>query len=272
MSGLGHFLLAHAQRELLSWQAQLEAASRFGLTLHEVEHAVFAAGLLPARYQRNQKTLSVEQQAVLFNSKVAVIGCGGLGGYVLEELARLGVGHIVPVDFDVFEEHNLNRQILSSPANLNTPKVTAAAERIEHINPAVQVLPCNAPFGEDSAAVILNGCHACVDALDSIPVRLLLSRFCTEQGIPLIHGAICGWYGQVATQFPGEDTLETLYRSCTLEKGMEKDYGNPSFTPAVTASLQVAEVCKVLLGLGSVLRRRVLYINLLDMELEEWQQ
>lgn len=269
MSGPVPFLVSHAEGELLPWQIQLDAAARFGLTSHEVEHAILAAGLLPARYQRNRKTIAVEQQAVLFNSKVAVVGCGGLGGYVLEELARLGVGHLVAVDADVFEEHNLNRQTLSTFANLSTPKVYAAAERIENINPAVQVELWNELFDENNAVEILRGCDAGVDALDSVSVRLLLSRFCRKLDIPLIHGAICGWYGQVTTQYPGEDTVEKLYRFCTLDKGLETIYGNPSFTPAVTASLQVAEVCKVLLGLGSVLRRRVLYINLFDMELEE---
>jgi molybdopterin/thiamine biosynthesis adenylyltransferase len=264
-------LLLHAQGDLLPWRGQLDAAARFGLTLHEVEHAALSVGLLPARYQRNRKTVSVEQQLALFDSKVVVVGCGGLGGYVLEELARLGVGHLVVVDFDVFEEHNLNRQILSTFANLNTSKVNVAAERIGSINPAVQVISWNEPFGEDNAVAILNESSVCVDALDSVSERLLLSQFCRKLEIPLVHGAICGWYGQVATQYPGEETLEKLYRSCTLNKGMETIYGNPSFTPAVTASMQVAEVCKVLLGLGTVLRCKVLFINLLDMvmELEE---
>jgi molybdopterin/thiamine biosynthesis adenylyltransferase len=271
MHDLTRFLVSQAKGELLPWQIQQEAASRFGLTLHEVEHAVFSSGLLPARYQRNRQSLSVEQQSELFNSRVVVIGCGGLGGYVLEELARLGVGHIVAVDFDFFEENNLNRQILATFKNFNILKVAAAADRIANINPAVQVTTYNEPFAEENAAAILEGCNVCVDALDSIPARLLLSRYCSMLGIPLVHGAICGWYGQVTTQYPGEDTLEAYYRSSSSAKGMETVYGNPAFTPAVTASIQVAEVSKVLLRVGSVLRRKLLCINLLDMEMDVLQ-
>ncbi|HZV82209.1 MAG TPA: ThiF family adenylyltransferase, partial [Geobacteraceae bacterium] len=99
--------------------------------------------------------------------------------------------------------------------------------------------------------------------------RLDLADSCAELGIPLVHGAIGGWYGQVTTQFPGDDTLQQIYRHWASGKGVEQQLGNPSFTPAVVASLQVAEVCKVLLGAGEPLRGRKLVINLLDMEFEE---
>ena len=84
-------------------------------------------------------------QLRLFRSRVAVIGCGGLGGYLIEQLARLGVGTLVLVDPDVFEEHNLNRQLLSSPAHLGIPKVDVARERVAAINPAVTVEPHRTP-------------------------------------------------------------------------------------------------------------------------------
>src|SRR6185369_3162533 len=106
-----------------------------------VEEVALDRGILPARYQRNRKAISVQDQLTLFRSRVAVIGCGGLGGYVVEELARLGVGTIVVIDPDVFEEHNLNRQLFSSPANLDTAKVEAAAKRIGEVNPAVNLVP-----------------------------------------------------------------------------------------------------------------------------------
>ncbi|MCW3489153.1 HesA/MoeB/ThiF family protein [Dethiobacter alkaliphilus] len=271
MHQLQVFLTSHAPDGLLPWGAQEESAERFGLTLHQVEEAALAAGILPARYQRNGKTLSVEQQYKLFKSRVAVMGCGGLGGYILEELARLGVGDIVAVDFDVFEEHNLNRQLLSCPDEIGRLKVDAAAERVAKINPAVKFTAFSEAFATENGPVILEGVQVAVDALDSVGARLALVAVCKELKLPFVHGAICGWYGQVATQYPGDGTVEKLYRSCTEDKGMEKIYGNPSFTPAVIASLQVAEVCKVLLDQGKTLRNRVFYLNLLDMELEELQ-
>ena len=88
-------------------------------------------------------------------------------------------------------------------------------------------------------------------------------------GIPLVHGAIAGWYGQVTTQFPGEDNLERLYSRSLEAKGIEQHLGNPSFTPAIVASLETAEVCKILLGMGTTLRGRNLFVDLLDMSFEE---
>jgi molybdopterin/thiamine biosynthesis adenylyltransferase len=87
----------------------------------------------------------------------------------------------------------------------------------------------------------------------------------------MVHGAIGGWYGQIATQFPGEDTLQKIYNRSANGTGVEKGLGNPSFTPAVIASLQVAEVCKIIIGQGTTLTKRKLHINLLDMEFVEIQ-
>ena len=103
--------------------------------------------------------VSTPQQLQLFRSKVAVVGSGGLGGYILEQLARLGVGQIVAIDDDVFEENNLNRQLLSTPAHLGRVKVEVAAERIADVNPAVTLTPVRARFGRDNGAALLAGCR-----------------------------------------------------------------------------------------------------------------
>src|SRR5512133_248942 len=140
MGDMISFLKECVEGDLIPWVAQVAAAERFGVSLAQVESSILALGLLPARYQRNRQAISAEQQRILFHSRVAVIGCGGLGGYVIEELARLGVGTIIAIDPDVFEEHNLNRQLLSSPATLGRAKVEAAAARIAEINPAVTLV------------------------------------------------------------------------------------------------------------------------------------
>lgn len=267
MDAIPVFIREHADGQLLPWSRQVEAAERFGVTLAQVEKAALERSILPARYQRNRNAMSVSDQLTLFGSSVAVIGCGGLGGYVVEELARLGVGKIVVIDPDVFEEHNLNRQLFSSPANLGTAKVEAAANRIGEINPAVTLVPVQAAFSLENGANLLDGCQIAVDALDSIQVRLELAEVCTAIDIPLVHGAIAGWFGHVATQFPGDDTVQNIYRSWKNGKGIEQSLGNPSFTPAVVASLEVAEVCKLLLGHGTPLKGRQLSIDLFSMEM-----
>jgi len=267
METLPVFIRDHVENQLLPWHRQVEAAKRFGVALAKVEETALEAGIMPARYQRNRTIISVGDQLTLLRSCVAVIGCGGLGGYIVEELARLGVGRIVVIDPDVFEEHNLNRQLFSSPANLGTAKVAAAAVRISEVNPAVTLVPLQTAFSPENGADLLADCQVAVDALDSIQVRLELADVCTAMNIPLVHGAIAGWFGHVATQFPGDNTLQTIYSSRKAGKGIEQTLGNPSFTPAVIASLEVAEVCKLLLGQGTPLRGRQLMIDLLSMEM-----
>jgi len=267
METLPVFVCDHAEDQLLPWKYQVEAAERFGATLAQVEEIALERGIMPARYQRNRTVISVNDQLTLFRSSVAVIGCGGLGGYIVEELARLGVGRIVVIDPDVFEEHNLNRQLFSSPASLGRAKVQVAADRIGAINPAVNLVPIQTAFSPENGADLLGGCQVAVDALDSIQVRLELAEVCTALDTPLVHGAIAGWFGHVTTLFPGDNSLQTIYSSWKAGKGVEQTLGNPSFTPALVASLEVAEVCKLLLGQGTPLRGRQLMIDLLSMEM-----
>ncbi len=268
MDALPIFVRDQADGQFLSWSRQIEAAERFGVSLAQVEEIALEHNIRPARYQRNGQAISTDDQLTLFRSCVAVIGCGGLGGYIVEELARLGVGKIVVIDPDVFEEHNLNRQLFSTQANLGTAKVEAAAQRIENINPAVTILPIQQAFSLKNGIELLEGCQLAVDALDSIQIRLELADVCTTLNIPLVHGAIAGWFGHVATHFPGDNTMQAIYRSWNGGKGVEQTLGNPSFTPAVVASLEVAEVCKLLLGLGTPLRGRQLMIDLFSMEIQ----
>lgn len=265
MDDLDAYIRSRAEGDLFHWDSQVDAAERFGTTLASVEEAALALGLLPARYQRNRQAISVNDQLKLFRSTVAIIGCGGLGGYVIEELARLGVGTIIAIDPDVFEEHNLNRQLLSSPGTLGRAKVEAAAVRVAEINPAVTLLPREEAYAPENGMELLRGAQVIVDALDSIQTRLALAKTCTDLGIPMVHGAIGGWYGQVATQFPGDDTVQKLYRRWVEGKGVEQKLGNPSFTPALVASIEVAEVCKILLGVGTPLHNRKLSVNLLEI-------
>lgn len=269
MEELQAFLKNNAAGGFISWQQQQSAAKKFHRTLADVEIAILQMGLLPARYQRNQQMISTPEQLTLFRSKVTVVGAGGLGGYILEQLARLGVGQIVSIDNDVFEENNLNRQLLATPANLGRAKVEVAAERITEINPAVTMTSVQKLFSLANGFSMLEGADCVVDAVDNVTARLELAEVCRKLNIPLVHGAIAGWYGHVATVLPEDDSLSTIYRHWTGGQGVEQQLGNPSFTPAVVASFEVAEVCKVLLKQGRLLRNRKLAFNLLDMEVDK---
>jgi molybdopterin/thiamine biosynthesis adenylyltransferase len=219
--------------------------------------------MLP-RYSKNGILSDVEMHRVT-QSKVCIIGCGGLGGYVLEMLARLGVGHITVVDCDLFDESNLNRQILSSHSSLALSKVEIAMKRMADVNPLVKVYGIHDQMTSDNVHNLIRNHDVVVDALDSIDSRLVLESACEDEKIPMVHGAIAGWYGQVATIAPGDRILFNFYRA-KGSKGIEAGMGNPSFTPATIASIQVSEVLKVLVRKDQVLKKQMLFIDLLDNE------
>lgn len=219
------------------------------------------------RYDRNMMCISKEENESLRHKTVAVVGCGGLGGYIIEMLGRLGIGKIIAIDGDVFEDTNLNRQILSHMENLGRPKALEAWERMKLVNPDVEILPVINKIDESNAKTILQRAEVVVDALDNISGRLVLQNACEELGVPLVHGAIAGWYGQITTIFPGDRTLDKIYSGL---KGSEikNPLGNPSFTPALTASIEVSEVLKLLIGRGELLRNKMIFLNLLDNNFE----
>lgn len=213
------------------------------------------------------QTLSSEENDKLKNYKVCVIGCGGLGGYVIEMLGRIGVGFITAVDGDVFQESNLNRQILSDAHSLGKSKSIAAKERMMNVNPLIEVNCVNELLTKENYPKILKGHDVIVDALDSIDARLMLQDACEELNIPLVSGAIAGWYGHVTTVYPRDKTLNIIYGK-KIGKGIEARLGNPSFTPALVASIEVSEVIKVLIGRGELLRKRILFIDTLNQDYE----
>ena len=215
------------------------------------------------RYIRNLGALTEQECAVLRTKTVFVAGCGGLGGYLIEMLLRLGVGTIRAADGDCFEASNLNRQLLSSPLSLGQSKADAAARRAALVNPDVRFVPISQFVMTENAAELIQGCDAVLDALDNIQARRLLAHACAEAGIPLIHGAICAWSAQAAVVMPGDDLIDRIY-----PEGVSlSSKASLSFTPPFCAALQTA-LCTRLLT-GRPLETGRLYVaDLLNMELE----
>jgi molybdopterin/thiamine biosynthesis adenylyltransferase len=259
-------LRAGAVSGIVPWKVEESVAREEGLSAREVEGLALRAGLRPERYARNFRTIDEAGQLALHEARVVVVGCGGLGGYVIEELARLGVGTLVVVDSDRFDASNLNRQILATLASLGRPKAEVAAERIASLNPATMVEARCCRFDPSNAEDILRGAGAAADALDGISARLLLESSCAALGIPLVHGGIAGWYVQASTIRPGEGSLARLYEGATGDRGIETELGNPAFTPAVAASIEVAELVKLLVGKAPALGGQLFHLDLERME------
>jgi len=218
---------------------------------------------MQARYERNIPALTEQECLLLRQKKVLVAGCGGLGGYIMEYLARIGVGGIICVDGDHFDVSNLNRQLLSNMEALGTSKAEAALERIQRINPDIEVQARHVWLGEGNADELISGCDAVLDALDSIPARRILAAACARAGIPFIHGAIRGWVAQAAVSMPGDHLIDLLYPQTVTAN----DKSVLSFTPALCASMQAALCVKLLCG-RPVETGKLYYFDLLDMEFE----
>jgi len=215
------------------------------------------------RYIRNIPALTEAECLALREKKVLVVGCGGLGGHIIELLARLGIGAIRAVDGDVFEPSNLNRQLLSEVSLLGSSKAKAAADRVARINPQVQVEVTEAFLTAENARALVSGCDAVLDGLDNIEGRKLLAAACEAENVPYIYGAIQGWVAQAAISMPGERLVEMLYP----EETTIHDKSVLSFTPALCASMQAALCAKLLTG-RPVDTGTVYYFDLLNQEFE----
>jgi molybdopterin/thiamine biosynthesis adenylyltransferase len=216
------------------------------------------------RYERNIPSISEEEQAMLAEKRVLVAGCGGLGGYLIEYLSRMGIGHITAVDGDVFESSNLNRQILSSQPSLGQNKAAVAARHAGSINPAITVYPVEAFLDASNAESLTRGQDLVLDALDNIPSRLLLENACAQQNVFLVHGAIQGWSAQVTVVPPGSGVLHRLYGAA---KAPQSKTSLP-FTPALCAAVQTAEAVKLLCTQTSELIGQLLLVDLKSMDWE----
>ena len=215
------------------------------------------------RYERNFPALTESECLLLRQKRVLVVGCGGLGGHIIDQLCRIGIGSLKIVDGDVFEESNLNRQLLSSVQLLGQSKAQAAAEHIARVNPSVQVEAVAEYMTRDNVHALIAGCDAVIDALDNVDSRRTLAAACEKAGIALVYGAISGWVAQAAVSMPGDGLIEKLYP----EDVVLRDKSVLSFTPALCASMQTALCVKYLAG-RPVNTGMVYYFDLLNQEYE----
>lgn len=222
----------------------------------------------PLRYIRNRRTITAAEQTVLGRSHVAVIGAGGLGGYVIELLARIGIGHIAVIDRDRFDESNLNRQLLANIETIGEKKAHAAARRVASVNPAVTVYAHAVELTSENAGDIIGESRLAVDALDNLETRLVLCRYCRRLGIPMVHGAISGFEGRMMGIDPEGPDASSLFDAAgqTAETLM----GTPPVAPAIIGSFQAMEAVKILLNRGRLFWGRMLYADLENGRIDEF--
>jgi molybdopterin/thiamine biosynthesis adenylyltransferase len=261
--------LSQLLKQKLEFTGEIEKAiealvAEQGIPKRIAESLACGLNIFPKRYEPNAGTIGSKGQKHLLLSKVMVVGLGGLGGHVVEQLVRCGVGIVVGVDADQFEETNLNRQLYSDLNSIGQKKTEVTQRRVAAINDAVEFHPF-ASRVEELEDAAYQEVDLIFDCLDAIPSRLHLQEVGERLDIPLVHGAIGGWYGQVAIVWPGSELLSNIYG--TRQEGIEKVLGNPPFTPAFIATLMVSEGIKLLLG-KKERENTVLFADLLN---NQWQ-
>ena len=213
------------------------------------------------------KEFGEKGQAKLKHSRVAIIGLGGLGTVSSLYLTLAGVGHMRLIDQDTVELANLHRQILYTPADLGYPKVEVAAKRLSRMNPTVKVEPVPENFNADNAEKLLSGVDCVVDGLDNMRSRYLVNRSCIKLGIPYVFGAAIGVEGNLSVFQPPDtpclecflpDVDDAFLEGCDVR-------GVLGATAGIIGSMQAMETIKVLTGMGSTLKGKLMICDFADM-------
>jgi molybdopterin/thiamine biosynthesis adenylyltransferase len=249
-----------------------QLAARNGVSTKTIEIVALENNIVPLRYARNLKTTSVEEQVKLLKSRAAVVGLGGLGGTVVEVLARIGVGALDLTDGDAFEDHNLNRQLLSSQGFLGISKAKTARERLRAINASVDVTVHDFPLTPENASHVINNVNVVIDCLDNIGSRFTLQAAARQAAIPMVSAAVAGLTGHITTIFPEDKGLELIYGPADRQKspkGAEITLGCLPQAVSLIASVESSEALKILLGKPQqCLSNKLLVVDLADNTFE----
>ena len=221
------------------------------------------------RYQRHLLLPEVGEngQLKLLDSKVLLLGAGGLGSPAALYLAAAGVGTLGIIDMDVVDASNLQRQILHNTDRIGERKVDSAKKTLTLINPDVNVVTYDVRLGADNILDIIDGYDVIVDGTDNFPTRYLVNDASLLKRIPVIHGSIFRFEGQVTVFNPYEGPC---YR-CLLPESPPAELapscseaGVLGVLPGIVGSLQAVETIKVLLGIGDTLQGRLLAYDALE--------
>ncbi len=184
-----------------------------------------------------------------------IVGCGGLGGFVIDEISRAGIGKIVLIDGDKFDESNMNRQLLANYETIGKKKAKVYAEWLK--NQSKVKVVCIDEFLSMGNANALDEADIVLDCVDSISTKLFLSSECKKRNKVLIHAAVDGEEGQVMVCFPDENNFERLYANA-----VEPQHVTVSYAVATIASIQTSFAIKTLIGKADKLRNKMVVIDL----------
>ena len=198
---------------------------------------------------------------ILNNTHILVIGCGGLGGYVIESFVRLGFMNITAVDGDSFDKSNLNRQLYATSNTIGLNKAIVAKDRAQTINRNINFIAVSQHLNSINAEELISTCSIIIDALDNSETRLLLEDLAAKYNKPIIHGAINSYLGEIAIAMPNDNLLHSLYK-----RNNDKTLDNNVTSCSIVANLEVNEACKLLENKPHLNRNELLLIDLETLE------
>jgi sulfur-carrier protein adenylyltransferase/sulfurtransferase len=228
------------------------------------------------RYQRHLLLPEVGDvgQQKLLDARVLMLGAGGLGSPAALYLAAAGVGTIGIIDMDVVDESNLQRQILHNLDRVGDRKVDSAKKTLTLLNPDVDVVTYDTRMGADNIMDILAGWDIVVDGADNFPSRYLLNDASVKLGIPVVHGSIFRFEGQVTVFDPHNGPTYRDYIPVPPPAELAPscaEAGVLGVLPGIVGTIQALETIKLILGLGDSLSGRILAFDSLEMSFREFR-
>lgn len=212
------------------------------------------------RYDRQIRIdgFGVVGQRRLKRATILVAGAGGLGFPISVYLTAAGVGTIRIIDPDIVELDNLNRQLLHWDRDIGRKKIESAREKLSQINPTINIEVYDEKITDENALTLVDGVDAVIDALDNYEARFALNRACIEKRIPFFHGAVHGLMGQATTIIPGETACLRCIISAPPKRNIFPILGPVAGT---IGSIQATEVIKYLVGMGNLLKNKLLFYD-----------
>ena len=227
-----------------------------------------------SRYARHLSLPEVgkEGQLRLKDSRVLIVGAGGLGSPLALYLAAAGIGTLGLVDFDEVDATNLQRQILHGTQDVGRPKLDSAKERLADVNPNVSVITHDLRLDSNNALEILDPYDVVADGTDNFPTRYLVNDACVLLGKPNVYGSVFRWEGQASVfATDGGPCYRCLFREPPPPGLVPNcaEAGVLGVLPGIIGSIQALEVIKLLLGQGNTLSGRLLIFDALEMSWRE---
>jgi len=253
---LGDSQLVIEDEALLTW------AQRSGISPRNAQIEALQNRIIPLRYAKNFHSLTLAEQRHICESRVLVCGCGGLGGVVINLLARAGVGTLRLVDGGVFVPSNLNRQWFCETQKISQQKSEVTGARVRSINPFIEIEVFATFMDENNAGSFIEGMDLVMDALDDLPVRFLLAETAKRIRVPFIHAAAVGWWGQVSTFLPDSFLdLHSVYGHGEEQSQADDVMGVLGPAPAVIGGLAAFEAIRLLSGRNSAYADQLCYLD-----------